>query len=243
MRIFAFAAAAAACCVISPALAEADIEKAARAELRVAAEKAATLTDARFAFTATLEDITKEGARPLSFRFDPRRPEGARWSAVSPAADQLTKDEKKALEGFQKRNDADETIVYDDLVKSLEDATFLSGDASVATFSLPIDDEDMPKEARSALDATLRFNRALGFVEEVRVVSKRPFKPAAVAKVERMEQVQRYAPQGANGPVMLVEMRSLAKGKAMMKSFDQSIVIAYSAIEAVEAPTRAKPTK
>jgi hypothetical protein len=55
--------------------------------------------------------------------------------------------------------------------------------------------------------------------------------------------VQRYAPQGANGPVMLVEMRSLAKGKAMMKSFDQSIVIAYSAIEAVEAPTRAKPTK
>lgn len=241
MRIVAFAAASA-FCFISPALAE-DIEKAARAELRVAAEKAATLTDARFAFTATLEEINKEGARPLSFRFDPRRPEGARWSAVSPAANQLTKDEKKTLAGFQKRNDADESIVYDDLVESLDDAAFLSGDASVATFSLPIDDEDMPKEARSALDATLRFNRAQGFVEEVRVVSKRPFKPAAVAKVERMEQVQRYAPQGAAGPVTLVETRSFAKGKAMMKSFDQNIVVAYSAIEAVEAPTRAKPTK
>jgi hypothetical protein len=241
MRLVAFAAAAFLGSVF-PASAE-DISKAAGAELRLAAEKAATLADTRFAFTATIEDRSKEGARPLTFRFDPRQPEGARWSAVSPAADQLTKDEKKMLSGFQKRDDADESIVYDDLGESLDDAKFLSGDASFATFSLPIDDEKMPKEARSALDATLRFNREEGFVEEIRVVSKRPFKPAAVAKVERMEQLQRYAPQGESGPVTLVETHSLARGKAMMKSFDQNLVVAYSAIEAVDAPARARSTK
>jgi hypothetical protein len=120
---------------------------------------------------------------------------------------------------------------------------FLSGDQSAATFSLEIQDDDMPKEARAALDATLRFNRTRGFVEEIRVVSKRPFKPAAIAKVERMEQSQLYAPQGDAGLVTLVEMRSIAKGKAMMKAFDQDVVVTYSAIEAVDAPPRAKPTK
>ncbi len=215
-------------------------EAAAIAELRAAADAANAHDAQRWAFTLAYEDLTAKGGKTFKVRFDPRLAPGARWKAIEPAESALSKDERKALKKMSENDDADEALVYDDLDEAIGDAALLSLSGGDALFRISIDDPEMTQDMRAALVATARLDRAGDHVSSIEVRSTKPFKPAAIAKIEKMRQLQRYAPVGPGGVVLLVASESEAEGKAMFKSFSSKTRIAYSDFEAVDAPPRAK---
>lgn len=218
-------------------------DTAALAEFRAAVEKAEAHAADRYAFTLDFRDLGDRRARVFRVRFDPRQPPGARWSAIDPPADQYGKEEKAAFARMTQDDDADAALVYEGLSEGLAGATVVDADAARATIAFPISDPEMPQETRQALAASAVLNRTSGHVESVEVRSTRPFKPAAVAKIKSMRQLQRYEILSPGGPALMVASESDAEGSAMFRSFSSKARLLYSQIEKVDAPPRAAKEK
>lgn len=216
----------------------ASADDAALGEFRAAVAKAEAHAGDRYAFTLDFRDLSDAEGRTFRVRFDPRKPPAARWSAIDPPAEQYGKEEKSAFERMTKNVEADDALVYDGLAESLAGARVIAADAARATLSIPISDPETPKEAKEALTATAVLDRRSGHVEEIEVRSLKPFKPAAVAKIKSMRQLQRYAVLTPGGPALLVASESDAEGSAMFKSFSSKARLTYSDIEKVDAPPR-----
>jgi hypothetical protein len=186
----------------------------------------------RYAFTLVYRDMKESAGKPYSVRFDPRLPEGARWTLLTPKESELSKGEQKRFKTLMKANRADDGLVYDRLGEAAKNARLLSEDASTATFAGQIADKKTPKSVAEALEMTIVLDKRGGFVRKVAVVSKAPFKPSPVAKVERMSQTQTYEPAGPGGPALLNRSESIVAGEAMFKKFDEHVVMEYRNIEA-----------
>lgn len=109
-----------------------------------------------------------------------------------------------------------------------------------AIFGLTIDDGEMPADARDAIVTIARLDRKAGYVSSIETQLIRPFKRAPIAKLEKLRHLQRFAPAGPNGEVLLVEVSSEVSGSAMMKKFSSNVRIVYSDFEPVDAPPREK---
>lgn len=205
----------------------------ARGEFADAIELAKALGEQRWAFTASFEDLAERPGRVLRARFDPRKPAGERWSMLG--GEKLSKDEKKAFERLTRNDQADDPLVYERLGDVVESAIPISVTRETAVFRLQVDDPKMPAEVRDALEATATFDRIAKHVTDITILSVKSFKPAPVAKVDMMRQVQRYAPVGPDGAVLMTASESLAKGSAMLKKFDSNTRILYSDFEKVDA--------
>lgn len=238
---FALAAIAAASCAQAAAedAVAVDGRQEARAQLTAAIAAAEAIGEKRWAFTLSYADLAENADKTYVARFDPRLPSGARWRAVSPTVEKMSKDERKAYERIAKNDDADEGLVYDSLSRSSDQAQLIEASEIEASFSLPIDDPETPEAVRTALALTVKLDRAAGHIASIEVRSQKPFKPMAVAKVDFMRQVQNYAPVGPGGAVLLVSSQSDMKGKAMFKEIRSEAHLAYSEFEAVDAPPRA----
>ncbi len=209
------------------------------AEFRAAVAIAETHGAERYAFTLDFRDLGDKDQRHFRVRFDPRRAPGARWTPIDPPADKYGKAEKAAFERMTKNDDADDALVYEGLAKSIEDARLISADAERAVFLIPISDPDTPAAVKEALAATATLDRRTGHVAAVEIRSTKPFKPAAVAKINAMRQLQRYEVLTPGGPALLVASESDAEGSAMFKAFSSKARLSYSEIEKVDAPPRA----
>lgn len=217
----------------------ADDDAAALAEFRAAVAIAEKHGADRYAFTLDFRDLSEDETRVFRVRFDPRKPSGARWSAIDPPADQYGKDEKAAFDRMTRNDEADDALVYDGLAEAVPGAALLSATAEQAVFSIPINDPDAPKAMKEALAATAVLDRRTGHVASVEIRSLKPFKPAAPVKINAMRQLQRYEIRSPGGPALMVASESDADGSALFKSFSSKARIAYSDIEKVEAPPRA----
>lgn len=233
MRLAIAALAALSACGIAHA------DEGALAEFRAAVATAETHGAERYAFTLDFRDLGDKDERRFRVRFDPRKAPGARWTAVDPPADQYGKAEKAAFERMTKNDEADDALIYEGLAKSLDGARLVSADADRAVFSIPISDPDTPASVKEALTATATLDRRSGHVAAVEIRSIKPFKPAAVAKINSMRQLQRYELLSPGGPALLVASESDAEGSAMFKSFSSKARLSYSDIEKVDAPPRA----
>ena len=214
-------------------------DDAALAEFRAAVEKAEAHGADRYAFTLDFRDLGDKQQRTFRVRFDPRRPPGARWTPIDPPADQYGKAEKAAFARMTKDDEADDALVYEGLAEALPGARLLSADADKAVFGITISDPDTPDEVKEALAATAVLDRRAGHVSSVEIRSVKPFKPAPVAKVTSMRQLQRYEPLAAGGPALMVASESDAEGSAMFRSFSSKARMTYSGFEKVDAPPRA----
>lgn len=215
--------------------AAADTSTPAHASLRAAVAVAEAHARSRFAFTAIYADLKAEPGKTFELRFDPRLPEGERWTAVSPPADALSREERKRFKNLRKSNDADDGLIYEGLAPSIGEARLVSEDDAVAVFAAPIRDEETPRAVAEAVELTLVLDKKGGFIRTVVLKSKAPFKPAPPARVERMEQTQIYEPLDAGGPALMRTSESIAVGEAMFKKFDQHVRMDYRDFEAVPA--------
>ena len=102
-----------------------------------------------------------------------------------------------------------------------------------ATFVGAVRDKDTPDSLARAVDMTMVLDKAGGYLRTISVKSKAAFKPAPVAKVERMTQIQSYEPIAPGGPALLRKAESSAAGEAMFKKFDQHVTMEYRDFERV----------
>lgn len=224
----------------APAAADAAL---ARSEYLEAVERAAKIGAARWAFTLTYQDETEGEAKTYKLRFDPRAPAGERWAVSDPAAEELSKDEKKGLKRMRRNDDADDALVYDGLADSADKAELIELGETEAVFSIPVLDSRLPDKAKAAIVATARLDRTTGVISSIEIEAREPFKPAAIARIDRLRQVQRFAPVGPDGEALLVSSFSDTAGEAMMKSFSSRSQFAYSDFEKVDAPPRTPKKK
>ena len=241
MRAVALIAGALALCGAAFAADSAAIDAGAeqvRGEYQAAIDRAVAIGETRWAFTLTYVDQSSDETKTYKLRFDPRRPSGDRWSAVEPPADLLSKGEKKAFKRISSNDDADAALVYDNLAETSADLTLISADATEAVFEIPVDDPEMPEKARAALVATARLDRKAGHVSLIEVEAKSSFKPALVARIDMLRQVQRFAPAGPGGEILLVSSDTESAGEAMMKSFHSKARATYSDFEPVSTAPR-----
>jgi hypothetical protein len=215
----------------------------ARSQYLKAVEQAAEIGASRWAFTLAYKDETDAEAKTYRLRFDPRAPAGERWTVSDPAAGQLTKDEKKELKRLSRNDDADDALIYDGLAERVDKAELIALSDAEAVFAIPVHDLRLPEKARAAIVATAHFDRKAGIVSSIEVEARESFKPAAIARIDKMRQVQRFAPVGPNGEALLVSSVSDTAGEAMLKSFSSKSQIAYSDFEKVDAPPRAPRKK
>ncbi|MEQ1929026.1 MAG: hypothetical protein ABL957_00645 [Parvularculaceae bacterium] len=225
MRVFAIAAA-----FLFSAAAQANE---ARTLLDQAVAVAETHKATRYAFTLVYTDLKAPAAKSYTLRFDPRLPEGKRWSLLKPAEEALTKEERKRLKTLLKANDADDRLIYERLAPSAKEARLVAEDADTATFVGAVRDKDTPDSLARAVDMTMVLDKAGGYLRTISVKSKAAFKPAPVAKVERMTQIQSYEPIAPGGPALLRKAESSAAGEAMFKKFDQHVTMEYRDFERV----------
>ena len=219
--------------------AAANDETALLGEFRAAVAAAEKHAADRYAFSLDFQDLGDKDARVFRVRFDPRKPSGARWSAIDPPADQYGKEEKAAFDRMTKNDEADDSLVYEGLAETVDEARLVSADAVRAVFAIALNDPETPAAVKDALAATATLDRKGGFISAVEIRSTKPFKPAAAARIKSMRQLQRYAAPAAGGPALLVATESDAEGSAMFKSFSSKARLSYSAFEKVDAPPRA----
>lgn len=217
----------------SPAIAEAT----AASIFEHAIKDAETLGDQRWAFTMVYTNIEKDAtSQRYRLRFDPRRDEGDRWELIEPPEDTLSKKEKKAFRQISKSNNIDGSLVYNKLSENVGVDDLKSENENTAIFSGKINDDDMPEKVRDALRMEAVLNKAALFVSKISVTSSKPFSPAPGAKVNKMSQVQNYAPAGPEGEVLMTHSSSVVEGKAFFKAFSSNTTSEFSDYERVDAP-------
>lgn len=230
MRIVVSAAAFLAAMSLSPSFAE---------DAHALLEKAATEAEARakdrYAFTVVYEDLAEGGGKTFTLRFDPRLPSGKRWVALKPAEAELGKDERKRFKNLKKSDEADGNLIYDGLKASTSAAKLVSEDEERAVFEAPIRDKKTPEAIAKAISMTITLDKKGGYVREVALKSREPFKPAPVARVDVMEQTQRYEPLSPGGQALLRSSVSVASGEAMFKKFNSRVRMDYRDFEPVAA--------
>ncbi|WP_428407371.1 hypothetical protein [Hyphococcus sp.] len=216
----------------APAFAETVGEPASAALLMQAAKKAKDFAQ-QYRYAYTVDYWTSDGEKELSakLRFDPRLEEGERWTLLSPSEDDLDKKARKALKQMQKNDGGDEPILYDGLHEMIDDAELVSDTETEAVFLAQVDEEDAPKDA---LEVYITLDKAAGYVSAIELKSKQPFKPAAVAKVNSLTQIQRFSAPQDGGPALIATSEAQVEGEAMFKSFASETRQVFSEIERVE---------
>ncbi|MEM8988507.1 MAG: hypothetical protein AAGC95_17480 [Pseudomonadota bacterium] len=208
-----------------------------QAELPPALEQAVTHAERfegdRFAFTLSLE--TGDGAYVATF--DPRLPENARWSLMSPPLEALSADEKKAYDALVQDNTADEDLVYANLRHVIGDDVAVvseTGAEVVYGFTVIEEEKDDVRIASPHIRGEATLLREGAYISKVRYFAPKPFKPNAAAKVERLDIIQTYAPLFPDGPVVNIETVSEVSGKALFRSFEERSSTVYSNVSQVD---------
>lgn len=231
MRNLFVAAAAATVVALSPVLAADD----AQAQFAAAVKSAEAHAAQRFAFTATFAELSAEDPSPVSFRFDPRLPEGERWTAIGDE-EALSKAAKRRLRALRgKSDDADGALVHDGLAKAAGDVALLSETAEEASFRIAAAEADTPADVREAVAVVAVLDKKGGYIRAIEMRAERPFKPVKVARVDAFDQTQIYLPLAPSGPALLRSIETKMTGEAMFRSFSEHTRIDYSDFDAVEA--------
>jgi hypothetical protein len=231
-RLAAGLAAAATAFAFSAAGADAG---AARAALERAVAEAGAHAQTRYAFSASVIDEADPDAPPLHLRFDPRRPKGKRWSPLEGDERALGADARRRLKSLSQSDDADKSLTYAELAGSLAEAQLVSAVDGKAVFAAPLSDPQMPKAVRDSVDMQILVDVGRTYVERVEIVSRRPFKPAPVARVDSMVQTRSYAPLADGGPALLRLSRTDLTGEAMFKSINRRSRTEFFDFEAIKS--------
>lgn len=234
-RLFSVALVAA--ILTAPVGAEVATEDRAMAEaaLADAVAEAEAAARQRWAFTMTYSELGGAAPRTTRVRFDPRLPQGERWVLVEPTVDALDKDQRKAFAKLRKSDDADKALVYGDLAATVAGLSLDGVEGDEARFVGAIGEGVGPKAMREATRLTLTVDIPHRFVSRIDVRSIAPFKPAAVARIDRLVAVQTYDRAGEIWPPLLVRSENEVSGKALLKTFDEKTRIVYDDFEPVVA--------
>ncbi|WP_417486388.1 hypothetical protein [Maricaulis sp.] len=229
LRITALVSAA---CLLAAPLASAQDAASRHPVLEQALSQAPIIVDERewrFLVTMTSDDGTMIG------RFDGTRPDGERWSLVSPEQDALSDLQAGMWTGLQEPDeDGEDSGLFfsaddSDITPGSLELTEETADHLVFNFRPQFDGEEaaMAEHVRGALTVS----RQGASVTRLRMWAPESFKPHFAVRLNEFDMVQEYtAIDGLPAPV-LTHLRQSISGRAAFQSFDQSFELAFSEIE------------
>jgi len=204
----------------------------------------------RWAFTQT---ITRDDSA-LSARFDPSRPEGERWTLLTPAQDALT-DEQQAIFNLLTDDQAPDVEVIVggdgepfDMANSFGvGAALLREDAGEVVFGFSPsegvsmsgggDGEDQRSvEVSEHLTGEVMVSRDGPTLRAIRVYATDSFKPHPVARITRLDITMTYGEIEPGGPLALVSTSNEVAGRALFQAFEESFQITNSDFVRVDGP-------
>ena len=204
---------------------------AARAELpgaAAAAIEAFRADGARgWAYTQTTVD---EGRKTIE-RFDPGRPELVRWTLVekdggAPSAPELQQyRERKARRVLT----AGPPPLKNQL--DLDTAELLEETPARWRYRFHLNPGGGDDRAAVHLRATLTISKTAAAIETFALENIEPFSPAFFVKIEEMRTVMTYSLPTAGEPSHLLRVEAHVRGRAVLKSLAQSVVVTYSDFE------------
>jgi len=204
---------------------------AARAELpgaAAAAIEAFRADGARgWAYTQTTVD---EGRKTIE-RFDPGRPELVRWTliekdgGVPPAPELQRYRERKARRVLT----AGPPPLKNQL--ALDTAELLEETPTRWRYRFHLKPGGGDDRAAVHLRAILTISKTAAAIETFALENIEPFSPAFFVKIEDMRTVMTYSLPTAGEPSHLLRVEAHVRGRAVLKSLEQSVVVTYSDFE------------
>lgn len=205
----------------------------------------------RWAFTRT---VTNGGAS-FTAAFDPSRPDGAMWRLITPASqDELPRMLRRLYRDLSDEDDTDFDVVLgadpekaDEEVRAQIGAPFqlLSENDAQAVFAfapqgalIGESSEEEPPGFMRHLAGELIVDKAAPIISELRAFATRSFKPLAIARINEMEIVTRYAEVEPGGPVAIVSLDARVVGSALFVGVDQTVLMENSGFARVGGSSR-----
>ena len=166
-----------------------------------------------YAYTRSLRLVTAGERIDRVERFDPTRPDGARWRLLEIEGREPDADELADYDGDD--HDGRAFRLYSDVIGGLDplDAELVELTPERAIYRLretkaAFLDED-EQEFAKYLDSRLVVDRRgpVPYVSELDIVAPAPFRPSMAARIERFETRFRYAPHPETGEILPSEIR------------------------------------
>lgn len=194
--------------------------------LQKAIDCSKTYAELDASFTMT---FLQSGQAPVSERYDAP---SKRWTPVAGAASVL---DSEAAEGFAEvKEDVGRPggLVPEDIFEALTEPELIeeTEDLLVYTFvpGAEEDEDPMPQGMVKVLQRRFVIDRATMCLAGMSMIAMRPFKPAPIVKLNKFEFAYEFN-KPAGSPIPLVsEFRTIAKGRAMFRKFDESVTVQIS---------------
>jgi hypothetical protein len=203
----------------------------AAAESRVPAELAAALERFRaegswgWGFT----QHTEAEGRSLLERYDPRRPDGERWTLLAKnGAEPTVRDLTEYREKQSRRSGGlNAPNVKDQLDRESIEAVSDDGERAVWRFRLVPGGPDDSSARHMA--ATFTLHRPTATVERVELASFEPFSPVLGVRIQEARTIMRYSLPEGDRPTLLQEVSMRVRGRAMwLKSLDSDLTVRFT---------------
>lgn len=163
------------------------------------------------------------------FRFDRE----AGWTVLEGDFDTLSDRTKAEISEMQTQLAEPGALLYGSMADDLISVSLAQESADALIYDVMFRDEDgkpMPRQMREAMTMQLTLDRSGGYIRTVSLQADKPFKPAAIAKIEEMEVRRSYAPVEPGGPALLNAVYNKVAGSAMFRKFDEEYTLEFSDI-------------
>lgn len=180
----------------------------------------------------------------LVSRYDPRLPEGERWSLLSIDGRAPTQAEAKdfardrATEEHEDEDDNGENSDDGDVDAMVDPGTLRLIEETDAYWLLEFvptddgDDDEMGREVMRRMNGTVRIAKEGGHLETIDIRNEKPIRPRVGVKMKRFLMRMTFAPAVDGGPVVMRSMDFAIKFSAfMLVRVDKSESVTYSDFE------------
>jgi len=214
-----------------------------RVNADIAARYQASL-DVRFSYNM---DILVSGSKAseVALAYEPSFSRAEQWKIISPTLkeneDVFNQAKKRIDRDAEKSPDAkdDRDLVLEKLPLTDEAAVvFISEENGISRFGIEVaelflssdeDEDGLGMENLSKyLSAEMAINTNSDQLLWLRMYSKKPFKPVAVAKIKEFDIYLRFAPAWEGGPIVQIGTKSDISGSALFRKFSEKSEIVYS---------------
>ena len=206
-------------------------------------ERAFAAIDSDFHSSWAFTESSLEEGVTVTGRYDPRRPEGERWSLLSvdgrtPGEDEIEDYLDDKEDDYQWDNDHSddgndefELVDFDtlELVEETDEHWLFS--------FIPAEDNEEDEEARDVLRkivGSIKVVRDGHYLEYLDLRNDKPIRPAFSVRISRFLTRLTFGPAGGDGPIVPLKINVEVKGRALLVvTFNETESITYSGYEHV----------
>jgi len=191
---------------------------------------------------SALNTFRAEGARGWSFvqtmqtekeklveRYDPSKPENARWVLLQKDGHAPTASDLKEYADKLSRRGGGDTAP--DVVHQLDRnaATRVSDDAQKSVYRFRLKPGGKDDASAAFMSATFTYDKATRSFEKVEISNIEPFAPMFAVKVNEARTVVHYQLPTADHPILLDHITVKIRGRALIiRSLDEDMTVTYS---------------